>query len=113
MTQASKEPGDLGVLGLFRGTPIFMAPEILLIYLEKSTEWYNNKIDTWSIGCLLHMLLSDTMSPPFNRFSAIQKKDPPALPDRVDPELRTLVMKMLQKDPKMRPTPPVRDIITK
>ena len=32
MTQASKEPGDLGVLGLYRGTPIsYEFPLVLLI----------------------------------------------------------------------------------
>ena len=60
--------GDIAYTNL--GTPVTMAPEILL----KDNVKYNSKADLWSLGvCFYHMLFGDM---PFdaNTYEELQKK---------------------------------------
>jgi serine/threonine protein kinase len=114
---ASNNVLKLGDLGLGRmlsndsveafskvGTPLYMSPEVL------HGQGYDFKSDMWSLGCLLYELA--TLRSPFEApnqtlydiFKRINSCDFPPLPDTLSQELRDLVSRMLQSDPKRRPT---------
>lgn len=114
---ASNNVLKLGDLGLGRmlsndsveafskvGTPLYMSPEVL------HGQGYDFKSDMWSLGCLLYELA--TLRSPFEApnqtlydiFKRINSCDFPPLPDSLSQELRDLVSRMLQSDPKRRPT---------
>ena len=86
------------------GTPLYMSPEVL------HGQGYDFKSDMWSLGCLLYELA--TLRSPFEApnqtlydiFKRINSCDFPPLPDALSQELRDLVARMLQSDPKRRPT---------
>jgi serine/threonine protein kinase len=82
------------------GTPVYMAPE----QIEGAA--VDGRTDLYSLGCMLHELL--TGSPPFtdNVISALFAKhlhdEPPPLPDHVPPALAAIVMRLLEKAPAAR-----------
>lgn len=87
------------------GSPLYMAPEILL---KKS---YGTSVDIWAAGVLLHILMVG--EPPYiadtkkEIFEMIKKQDVPFkkyLFDKVSPVCTEFVMSMLVKDPLKRPT---------
>jgi len=86
------------------GTPYFVDPEVL-------TRSFTNKCDLWSVGVILHVLLAGY--PPFmgdsdaEIFRAIMQDEPEYLPcdfDRVSPEARDLLARLLRKQGRRRPT---------
>lgn len=83
------------------GTPDYLAPERL-----KGLKTQTTASDVWSLGILLYRLLTGTA--PFVADSipellrAIAEKDPKALPRGFDPDLRTICMKCLEKNPAAR-----------
>ena len=86
----------------FAGTPYYMSPEVL------KQEGYNFKSDIWSLGCIFYELLM--LDRPYTGRSImallyrIVEEEPPQLPDNFSFEIRNLSKKMLEKDPKLRPT---------
>lgn len=81
------------------GTPYYVCPEIL----EKKV--YNEKCDTWSLGvCLVRAL---TGNYPFNGddfeelVESIRFREP-EMRGRVSPLAKDLILKLLQKNPKLR-----------
>ena len=104
--------GDFGVSRMMRsyneyantfaGTPYYMSPEVL------KQEGYNFKSDIWSLGCIFYELLM--LERPYTGRSImallyrIVEEEPPQLPEIFSIEIRNLSMKMLEKDPKLRPT---------
>mmetsp|Transcript_3516 Transcript_3516/g.9674 ORF Transcript_3516/g.9674 Transcript_3516/m.9674 type:complete len:437 (-) Transcript_3516:842-2152(-) len=89
------------------GTPYFAAPEVV------QGAKYDASVDIWSCGVILYTLLSgqfpfDDLEHPENTFRLIVKaqvKFPDETWKNVSDEAKDLVLKLLQKDAKARPTP--------
>ena len=80
------------------GSPLYVSPEIW------QTGTCSHKSDIWSIGCVVYELLAH--APPFVAPELAYKvltASPPELPSRYSPDLRALVVQMLEKDPSKRP----------
>jgi hypothetical protein len=83
-----------------RGTPEFMAPEVLLGSPPATAS------DLWSVGVVLHRMLAGRL--PFTGpdvvsvFHAIQNAEPPPLPPDVPAALSSLVTRCLEKRPEER-----------
>ena len=89
------------------GTPMYVAPEII----GERNVLYGNKVDVWSSGVVLFMLLSGY--PPFigNDMTELLNRILRSGPDfgdpawnLVSPDARDIVEKLLAKDPKKRPS---------
>ena len=84
------------------GTPNYIAPEVL------SKKGHSFEVDIWSIGCILYTLLVG--KPPFetntlkDTYAKIKRGDYFIPSSRMTPIARTLIQKMLQVDPTLRPT---------
>lgn len=84
------------------GTPSYFSPEVC------ENRPYDFKSDIWSMGCVLYEIC--TFSRPFesrNMLALVRKicqDEYPPLPDRYSDNLKNLVKKLLNKDPKMRPS---------
>ncbi|XP_020284918.1 serine/threonine-protein kinase fused isoform X2 [Pseudomyrmex gracilis] len=91
------------VLTSIKGTPLYMAPELIEEYP------YDFNADLWSLGCIVYELVVG--SPPFQtnsilhlikliRFEAIK------WPDFISPNCKSFLQGLLQKDPSQRLTWP-------
>lgn len=84
------------------GTPNYIAPEVL------TKKGHGFEVDIWSIGCILYTLLVG--KPPFETASLKEtydmiRKGKFALPNtNLSPQAVALIRRMLQVDPKLRPT---------
>lgn len=87
----------------FVGTPIYMAPEILL------NQPYTGKSDLWSVGCILYEVLVGVA--PFARATSHMDLaklhanwNGPSLPDsvKVTSTCEDLLKKLMQRDPVLR-----------
>jgi len=103
--------GDFGLGKMFDGTtfeansvvgsPAYFSPEVC------KGKPYGRKSDVWSLGVVLHELAA--LSVPFLAKTIIAaavmicKTEAPALPDEYSGELRDLIGRLLQKEPKARP----------
>lgn len=85
----------------FTGTPIYMAPEIIL------GNPYNHIVDIWSLGCVLVELCN--LNQPYNDedIHVVMNKildDPiPTISNQYTQDVHLLVSQMLVKDAKLRP----------
>ena len=83
------------------GTPNYIAPEVLL------KKGHSYEVDVWSLGCIVYTLIVG--KPPFetddlkNTYRKIRYNEY-NIPPRVNPEVRVFIQKMLQSNPKERPT---------
>ena len=94
-----------------KGTPAFMAPELLSYETIKYT---GRSADIWSLGATLYMLVVG--EPPWMANNEIElarkvKNDELVFPEstdrapyRLSPHLKQLIREMLTKDPSLRPT---------
>jgi len=96
---------DLTRTGVVLGTPQYMAPEQARGDARQSGPW----TDVWSLGAMLYEML--TLRRPFDASTAVEVctrivKEEPAAPRRVDrtvhPDLETICLKSLEKDPEKR-----------
>lgn len=86
------------------GSSYWMAPEVLM-----SSPYYNEKVDVYSFGILLWELLTeerpyqndDPISLPYE---IVEKNHRPEIPDNVPINLKKLIEKCWDKDPKLRPS---------
>ena len=85
------------------GTPHYMAPEFL------QNEKYNGKVDVYSYGILLWEMI--TKQNPFDGLAWAQilcvvvvNKQRPPIPENLDPQLKALITKCWDPDPKKRPS---------
>ncbi|CBK23849.2 uncharacterized protein [Blastocystis hominis] len=82
------------------GTPYYLAPEIC------QNRLYTNKVDIWSLGCIIFELM--TGNPPFSGasiselFQNIQFSPIPSLPSRFPSVLTRLVRQLLSVDSNLR-----------
>jgi serine/threonine-protein kinase len=100
------EPLELTREGVVVGTPDYMAPE-----QAKNSRRVDIRADLYSLGCTLYFLLAGR--PPFAEGTAIEKilkhqldPVPPVREYRPDvpPEVETLLLRMLAKQPEERPS---------
>nr|XP_028597794.1 serine/threonine-protein kinase 36 isoform X2 [Podarcis muralis] len=87
------------VLTSIKGTPLYMAPELVE---EKP---YDHTADLWSVGCILYELCVGT--PPFYTNSIFQLvsliiKDPIKWPKNMSPNFKSFLQGLLMKDPRQR-----------
>ena len=87
------------VLTSIKGTPLYMAPELV------QEQPYNHTTDLWSLGCILYELFYGV--PPFytnNIYSLIHLiiKDPVKFPDQISPSFRSFLKGLLNKHPASR-----------
>ena len=81
------------------GSPQYLSPEV----------WQhgvcNHKSDIWSVGCVVYELLA--FAPPFKEPTLLSKvltADASPLPAHYSAGLRTLIFRMLHKEPSQRPS---------
>ncbi|CAL9218366.1 unnamed protein product [Arabidopsis halleri] len=91
------------VLRSIKGTPLYMAPELVR---EKP---YNRTVDLWSLGVILYELYVG--QPPFytnSVYALIQHivKDPVKYPDEMSPYFKSFLKGLLNKEPQNRLTWP-------
>jgi fused len=87
------------VLTSLKGTPLYMAPEVV------KEEPYNHTADLWSLGVILYELATGT--PPFtapNLITLVEhiSKDPIVYPDIITGDFKGFLKGLLNKDPKRR-----------
>ncbi|XP_069464633.1 serine/threonine-protein kinase Nek2-like [Ambystoma mexicanum] len=91
----------------FAGTPCYMSPELV------SGNYYNEKSDIWSLGCVVHEMCS--LSRPFDgtNFNELTQKIKEgrfsSIPSRYSAELHLVIGRMLQVQYPLRPS--VDDIL--
>ena len=94
---------DTIVLTSIKGTPLYMAPELV------KEQPYDHTVDLWSLGVILFELLVG--QPPFytnSIYSLINHivKDPVVFPSHVSERFESFLSGLLQKDPRKRLTWP-------
>ncbi|KAJ4775514.1 protein kinase family protein [Rhynchospora pubera] len=93
---------DALVTNSFRGTPYWMAPEVVLV------KPYGPPADIWSLGCtVLEMLTGDLPYPGLERQQAlfkIGKGERPPIPTTLSNAARDFIDRCLQVDPEKRPS---------
>lgn len=98
----SREISEESLASTVIGTPYFMAPEIL------KAEPYGYPADIWAAGCVLFELMTgDHAFTGITRddlFDNIKFSETPDTPSRYSRELKSLLVRMLEKDPRSRPT---------
>jgi len=86
--RAAKSPLNLARMSSFKGTPEFMAPEVIAILNAKVKRKLNQKIfydfrcDIWSVGVIIHMLLTGDVPYSLEELSAYVAEQTP-LPNLV------------------------------
>jgi serine/threonine protein kinase len=104
--------GDMGVSKIVQnvlsvqntrvGTPLYLAPELV------KQKPYDYKIDVWAMGCILYQMCA--MKSPFHGENLISlgynivHHAPEAIPTKYSPELIEFIMKLLEKNPSIRPS---------
>lgn len=93
----------VGELHSLKGTPYWMAPEVI-----KQTG-HGRQADIWSVGCTVIEML--TGKPPWAEFTTqvsalfhiASSKDPPTMPPGSSPECQAFLLLCFKRDPKERP----------
>ncbi|XP_031482544.1 mitogen-activated protein kinase kinase kinase 3-like [Nymphaea colorata] len=88
----------------FRGSPYWMAPEVIM-----NTNGYNWAVDVWSLGCTVIEMA--TSKPPWIQYEGVaaifkigNSKEIPSIPDHISDEGKDFLRQCLQRDPSARPT---------
>ena len=87
------------VLTSLKGTPLYMAPEVV------QEQPYTHTADLWSLGVILYELA--TGSPPFSAANLLTlvehiSKDPVRYPEVIQGDFKNLLKGLLNKDPNQR-----------
>eukprot|EP00250_Pteridium_aquilinum_P018030 c23904_g1_i2 orf=378-2609(-) len=100
----AKHISDQSFLLSFKGSPYWMAPEVLT-----TKNGYSFAVDIWSLGCTV--LEMATGKPPWSQFEGVaalfkigNSKETPAIPEHLSEDTKMFVRSCLQRDPKKRPT---------
>jgi serine/threonine-protein kinase ULK/ATG1 len=94
-------PKETDVANTMCGSPLYMAPEILL------SKAYDAKVDLWSLGAIIYEMLA--RSPPFRASNIMEllrniQEKPLAFPSTFPPDAVDLLKKLLVVDPANRCT---------
>ena len=82
------------ITNIMYGTPHVMAPELIKCMDEKKEYYYDEKIDTWNLGCLLFEILST---------ESFERDDTDAQIDKIhDPYYKQILILCLEPDPQKR-----------
>ncbi|KAA8537703.1 hypothetical protein F0562_027307 [Nyssa sinensis] len=91
-----------------KGSPHWMAPEVLLAVMRKDTNpELAFAVDIWSVGCTVIEMLNG--KPPWSEFTGVQamfnvmNKSPP-IPETLSPEGKDFLRKCFQRNPADRPS---------
>ncbi|ETV83635.1 STE/STE11 protein kinase [Aphanomyces astaci] len=104
---ALKEIGSVSVVGGLKGTPHWMAPEVIK---EQQTSEGWMKADIWSLGCtVLEMLTGRTpwqeySNPLTAMYKIVSSESTPKVPADLPPEATSFLTVCFQRDPAKRPT---------
>eukprot|EP00041_Stephanoeca_diplocostata_P017944 m.371575 g.371575 ORF g.371575 m.371575 type:complete len:1373 (+) comp20868_c0_seq1:275-4393(+) len=87
------------VLTSIKGTPLYMAPELV------REQPYDHTADLWSLGCILYEIAVG--KPPFytnNIFQLVNQivQDPVKWPPDTDPKFKSFILGLLNKNPRRR-----------
>ena len=91
-----------GLTDTYLGTPLYMSPEII------GHRGYDEKSDIWALGCVIYQMAA--RDPPFRAYGQeqlnreIKYSDIKPIPKEYSDDLWNLIRKMLDKDPKKRPS---------
>ena len=98
-------PGAGGACNSIRGTPYWMAPEVI------KGAGHGRAADVWSVGCTVVEMLSgrppwsDAYAAPMAAmFHIASSKDPPPLPEGLSAQARDFLMRCFQRAPRERAT---------
>ncbi|CAN6475897.1 unnamed protein product [Victoria cruziana] len=87
----------------FRGSPYWMAPEVIM-----NTNGYNWAVDVWSLGCTVIEMA--TSKPPWMQYEGVaaifkigNSKEIPPIPDHLSDDGKDFLRQCLQRDPSARP----------
>ncbi|XP_039123521.1 mitogen-activated protein kinase kinase kinase NPK1-like [Dioscorea cayenensis subsp. rotundata] len=105
---ASKQVAKLATMTAaksMKGTPYWMAPEVIL------QTGHSFSADIWSVGCTIIEMA--TGKPPWSQqfqevaalFHIGTTKSHPPIPEHLSPEAKDFLLKCLQKEPNLRPSP--------
>ncbi|MCO5596072.1 hypothetical protein L7F22_050130 [Adiantum nelumboides] len=100
----AKHISDHSFLLSFKGSPYWMAPEVV-----RNKNGYSFAVDIWSLGCTV--LEMATGKPPWSQFEGIaavfkigNSKEIPYIPEHLSEDTKIFVRCCLQRDPRKRPT---------
>ena len=95
---------EVTALRTLTGTFAFMAPEIIPDDYDEESPTYTNKVDMWSLGCVVYNILAK--QPPFNGSSKARRTPFPRGPleGRVGHSGMAFIQSLLTLDAKQRPT---------
>ena len=103
LARSMSDPGRLSQTGVLLGTPEYMSPE------QARGESVDGRTDVWSLGATLYELTTDKV--PFKGSNVVnllkrimeeEPKPPRAIQPRINPDLETIILKCLEKDPGRR-----------
>ncbi|KAH7298607.1 hypothetical protein KP509_25G050800 [Ceratopteris richardii] len=100
----AKHVNDQSCLLSFKGSPYWMAPEVV-----QNKNGYSFPVDIWSLGCTV--LEMATGKPPWSQHHGVvaifkigNSKDIPEIPENLSEDTKNFLHECLQRDPQKRPT---------
>jgi hypothetical protein len=100
MSEPSGSSAPVTRLGAVFGTPAYMAPE------QAQGKRVDHRADLYSLGLVMYEMLAGQQAFQSPELIGLLTKQliepPPPLPESIDPDVRALVMKLLEKEPDAR-----------
>ncbi|XXG49175.1 hypothetical protein AAC387_Pa02g3429 [Persea americana] len=103
----AKHLSGQGALSL-KGSPYWMAPEVLYANMVQKDAGYDLAVDIWSLGCTVIEMF--TGRPPWSEFEGaaamfkVLRNESPPIPETLSPDGKNFLQCCLQKNPADRPS---------